>query len=50
MLQRPPTQNETAAGATLLTDLQDQEQLSPDDVVRYFCLTVLNRSESILVD
>lgn len=50
VMQRAPTSDETAAGVALLTGLQEEEQLSPEDALRFFCLTALNLSEFIFVD
>lgn len=49
-LQRTPTDQETLRGLELITKLQDKYELSPQDALKQFCVTLLNLNEFMYLD
>lgn len=47
---RPPSDNEIRRGAMLMKALVDEDQVTSDAALRYFCLLVLNLNEMVYVD
>ena len=49
-LQRPANEDEIIDGLELITRLQRERGQSPQDALRYWCLTVLNLNEFSYLD
>jgi hypothetical protein len=50
VMQRPATAVEIERGVQLINQLQQQHAMSPDQALKYFCLTVLNLNEFVYLD
>ena len=48
--QRKPNDNEVAQGVELINQWQQQDGLSEDDSLKYFCLVAFNLNEFVFVD
>jgi mono/diheme cytochrome c family protein len=49
-LQRVPRDEEVSRGMKLLMSLEEEQGLSPDEALRYFCLAALNLNEFVYLD
>ncbi len=49
-LQRQPTESEIRRGVALIEKIESKHKLSPDDALKYFCLTVYNLNEFPFLD
>lgn len=47
---RPPSENEIRRGVSLMKALVDEDQVTSEAALRYFCLLVLNLNEMVYVD
>ena len=50
VLQREPNEVEIQRGVDLMTSLEEEHGMSPDEALRYFCLTALNLNEFLYLD
>jgi len=49
VLQRPPTQKEIDRGIRFLKEMQDNDNLPPEEALRRFCLLALNLNEFVFL-
>ena len=47
---RHATDQEVREGAALIRSFEDDDGMSPDDALKYFCLVMLNLNEFIYLD
>ena len=50
VLQRTPTQKEIARGVKLITAMQQEPNVKPEDALNYFCVVALNLNEFLYLD
>ena len=50
VMQRSPTNEEIQQGLDLISNLQKEDGMSPEQARKYFCLVALNLNEFIYLD